>query len=74
MRHWLRGGFPLSYLARTEKDSEIWRKQFIQTFLERDLAQWGITIPAFTLLRFWVMLAHITGKHGMPLNQHVPWE
>ena len=37
MRHWLRGGFPLSYLARTEKDSETWRKQFIQTFLERDL-------------------------------------
>ena len=69
MRHWLRGGFPLSYLARTEKDSEIWRKQFIQTFLERDLAQWGITIPAFTLLRFWVMLAHY---HGQTWNAAEP--
>ena len=69
MRHWLRGGFPLSYLARTEKDSEIWRKQFIQTFLERDLAQWGITIPAVTLLRFWVMLAHY---HGQTWNAAEP--
>jgi hypothetical protein len=39
MRHWSRGGVPLSYLARTEKDSDRWRKQFIQTFLERDLIQ-----------------------------------
>jgi predicted AAA+ superfamily ATPase len=69
MRHWLRGGFPLSYLARTEKDSEIWRKQFIQTFLERDLVQWGITIPAVTLLRFWAMLAHY---HGQTWNAAEP--
>lgn len=62
MKHWLRGGFPLSYLARTEKDSNIWRKQFIRTFLERDLAQWGINIPALTLLRFWTMLAHYHGQ------------
>lgn len=62
MRHWLRGGFPLSYLAQTEKDSNIWRKQFIRTFLERDLAQWGINIPALTLLRFWTMLAHYHGQ------------
>src|SRR3989304_4105394 len=69
MRHWFRGGFPLSYLARTEKDSEIWRKQFIQTFLERDLAQWGINIPAVTLLRFWTMLAHY---HGQTWNAAEP--
>ena len=62
MRHWFRGGFPLSYLARTEKESDIWRKQFIQTFLERDLVQWGINIPALTLLRFWTMLAHYHGQ------------
>jgi predicted AAA+ superfamily ATPase len=68
-RHWLRGGFPLSYLARTEKDSQIWRKQFIQTFLERDLAQWGISIPAVTLLRFWTMLAHY---HGQTWNAAEP--
>jgi hypothetical protein len=69
MRHWFRGGFPLSYLARTEKDSEIWRKQFIQTFLERDLVQWGINIPALTLLRFWTMLAHY---HGQTWNAAEP--
>jgi predicted AAA+ superfamily ATPase len=68
-RHWLRGGFPLSYLARTEKDSQIWRKQFVQTFLERDLVQWGINIPAVTLLRFWTMLAHY---HGQTWNAAEP--
>lgn len=69
MRHWFRGGLPLSYLARTEKDSEIWRKQFIQTFLERDLVQWGINIPAVTLFRFWTMLAHY---HGQTWNAAEP--
>lgn len=69
MRHWFRGGFPLSFLTRTEKDSEIWRKQFIQTFLERDLVQWGINIPALTLLRFWTMLAHY---HGQTWNAAEP--
>jgi predicted AAA+ superfamily ATPase len=61
-RLWLRGGFPLSYLARTEKDSLAWRKNFIQTFLERDLPQSGIRVPAMTLLRFWTMLAHFHGQ------------
>jgi predicted AAA+ superfamily ATPase len=61
-RHWLRGGFPLSFLARTEKDSLAWRKNFIQTFLERDLPQSGIRAPAITLLRFWTMLAHFHGQ------------
>lgn len=61
-RHWLRGGFPLSYLARTEDDSLAWRRNFIQTFLERDLPQWGIGIPAMALLRFWSMLAHYHGQ------------
>lgn len=60
--HWLRGGFPLSYLAASEPDSIIWRKNFIQTFLERDLPQWGIQVPAATLLRFWRMLAHYHGQ------------
>src|SRR5438094_1978949 len=61
-RHWRRGGFPPSYLARTETDSFAWRRQFIQTFLERDLPQLGIGIPATTLLRFWTMLAHYHGN------------
>ncbi len=60
--HWLRGGFPLSFLAASDANSQIWRKNFIQTFLERDLPQWGIQIPAATLMRFWTMLAHYHGQ------------
>ncbi len=61
-RHWLRGGFPLSYTARREADSVQWRRQFLQTFLERDIPQLGITIPAVALRRFWSMLAHYHGQ------------
>lgn len=60
-RLWRRGGFPLSYLARSEHASFVWRQQFIRTYLERDLPQLGITVPAPTLLRFWTMLAHYHG-------------
>lgn len=60
-RRWRRGGFPPAFLARSEQASAIWRQQFIQTYLERDLPQLGITIPATTLLRFWTMLAHYHG-------------
>jgi len=69
MRHWLRGGFPPSFLARTEPDSLAWRKNFIQTFLERDLPQWGIGAPSSALLRFWTMLAHY---HGQTWNAAEP--
>ncbi|HBE04305.1 MAG: hypothetical protein A2096_05150 [Spirochaetes bacterium GWF1_41_5] len=62
MQHWQRGGFPLSFLAATETDSFIWRKNFILTFLERDLPQWGIGVPAVLLHRFWTMLAHYHGQ------------
>ena len=61
-RHWLRGGFPLSFTARTEADSLTWRRQFLQTFLERDVPQLGITIPAVALRRFWNMIAHYHGQ------------
>jgi len=64
-RHWLRGGFPLSFLARSEGNSVSWRKNFIQTFLERDLVQLGIRVPATTMLRFWTMVAH---SHGQVWN------
>ena len=57
-RHWLRGGFPLSYTARSATASAAWRVQFVRSFLERDLPQLGITIPAQALRRFWTMLAH----------------
>lgn len=60
--HWLRGGFPPSFLAGSEQDSLAWRKNFIQTFLEQDLRQWGIMAPSLTLLRFWTMLAHYNGQ------------
>ena len=61
-RRWLRGGFPLAYTARTEADSLTWRRQFLQTFLERDLPQLGIRIPAVVLRRFWNMVAHYHGQ------------
>lgn len=67
--HWLRGGFPLSFLAASEEDSIAWRKNFIQMLLERDLPQWGVRIPAVTLLRFWTMLAHY---HGQVWNNAEP--
>ncbi|VAW60645.1 Uncharacterized protein Rv2008c/MT2064 [hydrothermal vent metagenome] len=61
-QHWLRGGFPLSYLALSEVDSLAWRKGFIQTLLERDFPQWGIRTSAMALWRFWTMLAHYHGQ------------
>lgn len=66
---WRRGGFPLAHLARTEQDSMVWRKQFIQTLLERDLPQWGVRVPAVALLRFWTMVAHY---HGQAWNSAEP--
>jgi predicted AAA+ superfamily ATPase len=55
---WLRGGFPRSFLAAGDQQSFEWRRAFVQTFLERDLPQLGIRVPAATLHRFWRMLAH----------------
>jgi hypothetical protein len=59
---WRRGGFPRAYLARSERDSVAWRKQFVQTLLERDFPQWGVRVPAVALLRFWTMQAHYHGQ------------
>ncbi|HSB80743.1 MAG TPA: ATP-binding protein [Candidatus Methylomirabilis sp.] len=61
-RRWLRGGFPRAFLAATDAQSLAWREEFIRTFLERDLPQLGVTIPALTLRRFWAMLAHYHGR------------
>jgi hypothetical protein len=55
---WERGGLPRSYLAEDDGSSAAWRDDYISTFLERDLANLGIRIPATTLRRFWTMLAH----------------
>lgn len=59
---WVRGGFPRSYLSRSENLSLTWRKDFIKTFLERDIPQLGISIPAATLRRFWTMTSHFHGQ------------
>jgi predicted AAA+ superfamily ATPase len=60
-RLWLRGGFPRSFLARTEAESTAWREDFIRTFLERDLAQLGVRVSSGTMRRFWTMSAHYSG-------------
>jgi predicted AAA+ superfamily ATPase len=61
-RLWLRGGFPDAYLADTDADSLALRKDFIRTYLERDVPMFGPRIPATTLERLWTMLAHTQGS------------
>ena len=67
-RLWLRGGFPDSYLAATDEDSLALRRDFIRTYLERDVAVFGPRVPATTLERMWTMLAH---RQGTMLNASV---
>ena len=62
---WLRGGFPRSFLAEDDQQSLLWRTNFIVTFLEKDLALLGISVPASVMYRFWMMLSHY---HGQTLN------
>ena len=59
---WLRGGLPPAFTADSDDKSLRWREQYIATFLERDIPQFGITIPARILHRFWKMLAHYQGQ------------
>ena len=59
---WNRGGLPRSFLADDDHTSFSWRQNFIRTFLERDIPQLGISIPALTLRRFWTMIAHYHGQ------------
>jgi uncharacterized protein len=61
-RLWLRGGFPKSFLAKSDALSFQWREDYTRTFLEQDIPQLGIRIPAHTLRRFWAMLAHFNGQ------------
>jgi len=61
-QHWLRGGFPRSFLAADEEASFRWRQEFVMTFLERDVPQLGFAAPALTLHRFWSMVAHYHGQ------------
>ena len=55
---WVRGGFPQSLLARNDSASFRWRQDFVRTYLERDIPQFGPRMPAETLRRLWTMLAH----------------
>ena len=59
---WRRGGYPRSYLAASDADSRRWRQSFAGAFLERDLPQLGINVPAPAMRRFWTMLAHLNGQ------------
>ncbi|MCU0242173.1 MAG: ATP-binding protein [Vicinamibacteria bacterium] len=61
-RLWRRGGFPRSFLARTETESQRWRQELIRTYLERDIPALELHLPAPTLRRFWMMLAHYHGQ------------
>jgi uncharacterized protein len=61
-RLWLRGGFPRSFIARTDEQSFTWREDFTATFLERDLRRFGIQAPPAALRRLWMMIAHYHGQ------------
>lgn len=61
-QRWWRGGFPRAYLARDDEAARQWHEDFFRTFLERDIPQLGINIPATTLRRFWTMVAHYHGQ------------
>lgn len=60
-RLWHRGGFPRSFLAPNSRASNLWRENFLRTYLERDIPELGPRLPATTLRRFWTMLAHSQG-------------
>jgi len=63
--HWLKGGFPKSFLTKTDNESFEWRLDFIKTFLERDIPQMGFQITTKNIERFWTMCAH---SHGQLFN------
>jgi predicted AAA+ superfamily ATPase len=64
--HWIKGGFPDSFLSRSDKMSLRWRSSFIRTFLERDLSNLGFNLSPQSMHRFWIMLAHC---HSTVLNK-----
>lgn len=72
---WLRGGFPRSWLAKSDAASARWREGFVSTFLERDIPQLGIRVPNDTMRRFWTMLSPTsTDRYGTRRNSPVLWE
>jgi uncharacterized protein len=71
--YWLRGGFPDSFLAQSNESANRWRENFIRTFLERDILQFGLSIPAKTLHRVWQLCAHSCGQlfNATRLGTHI---
>jgi len=65
---WHRDGFPNSFLAKTEKESYEWRKDYIQSYLEKDLPSLGIDIPSTTMRRFWIMLVHYHAQKSFTMD------
>ena len=61
-RLWWRGRFPRSFLAKSDAESRSWEENFIQTFLERDIREFGVQVPPVALRRLWMMLAHYHGQ------------
>ncbi|MCU0722470.1 MAG: ATP-binding protein [Planctomycetes bacterium] len=61
-RLWLRGGFPRSFLARSDSESFEWRRELVRSYLERDLPLLGFPSSSETMRRFWTMLAHVNGQ------------
>ena len=61
-RRWLRGGFPEAWLANDDAAGFLWLDSFVRTFLERDLPELGVRVPAPALRRFWTMLGHWHGQ------------
>ena len=59
---WLRGGLPKAFLARTDAESFVWRKEYVESFVSRDLPFYGVSLPPLTILRYWTMLAHYHGQ------------
>jgi predicted AAA+ superfamily ATPase len=74
---WVRGGFPSSFLANSDSESNLWRNAFIRSYLERDIPQFGVRVPAETIERFWTMLAHSQGGlfngHRLAQSLGVGW-
>jgi uncharacterized protein len=74
---WVRGGFPDSFLAESDTASGLWRSAFIRSYLERDIPQFGLRVPAETIERFWTMLAHTQGGlfngHRLAQSLGVSW-
>lgn len=62
---WFRGGFPDSYLAESETENQNWRRDFISTYVEKDIPLFGPQVPATRMKRFWSMLAHYHGQQAV---------